>query len=130
MSISASLVKELRVKTGSGFMECKAALIETNGDIEKAIEYLRKKGIATAAKKSARETSEGLIYSYIHGGGRIGVLIEINCETDFVARTEKFIELAKEIAMQIAAHNPLYISREDIPADAIEKEKEIGRAHV
>lgn len=130
MSISANLVKELRVKTGSGFMECKAALVETDGDIEKAIEYLRKKGIATAAKKSARDTSEGLVYSYIHGGGRIGVLIEINCETDFVARTEKFSELAKEIAMQIAAHNPLYISIEDIPVDDIEKEKDIYRAQL
>ena len=130
MSISASLVKELRIKTGSGFMECKKALVESNGDIEKSIEYLRKKGIATAEKKSSRETSEGLIYSYIHGGGRIGVLIEINCETDFVARTEKFIQLVKEIAMQIAANNPIYISRKDAPADDIEKEKDIYRAQM
>ncbi|MGA1839531.1 MAG: translation elongation factor Ts [bacterium] len=130
MEISAQAVKDLRSKTGAGFMECKQALKETGGDFEKAIEYLRKKGIATAAKKAGRETSQGLIHSYIHGNGRIGVLIEINCETDFVARTDKFKELAKDMAMQIAAFNPVYVSREDIPQDIIEKEKEIYRSQV
>ncbi|MGA1865021.1 MAG: translation elongation factor Ts [bacterium] len=130
MEISAQAVKDLRSKTGAGFMECKQALKETGGDFEKAIEYLRKKGIATAAKKAGRETSQGLIHSYIHGNGRIGVLIEINCETDFVARTDKFKELAKDMAMQIAAFNPVYVGREDIPKDIIEKEKEIYRSQV
>jgi len=128
MSVSASLVKELRTKTGCGIMACKEALKQTNGDIEKAVENLRKKGIATAEKKCGRETAEGLIYSYIHGGGRIGVLLEINCETDFVARTDEFKDLAKEIAMQIAAFNPIYLKREEVTPEAIEKEKEIYRA--
>jgi elongation factor Ts len=130
MEISAQLVKDLRSKTGAGFMECKQALQESGGDCEKAIEYLRKKGIATAAKKAGRETSQGLIHSYIHGNGRIGVLLEINCETDFVARTDQFKDLAKDIAMQIAAFSPLYIKREDIPPDVIEKEKEIYRSQL
>ncbi|MBN2372341.1 translation elongation factor Ts [bacterium] len=125
MDISAQLVKDLRAKTGAGFMECKKALAETGGDIEKSVEYLRKKGIATAAKKAGRETSQGLIHSYIHGNGRIGVLLEINCETDFVARTNEFKELSKDMAMQIAAYSPLYVAREDVPAELIEKEKEI-----
>ncbi|MGA1868567.1 MAG: translation elongation factor Ts [bacterium] len=128
MAISASLVKELRTKTGCGFMSCKEALTATDGDIEKAVEYLRKKGIATAEKKGGRETSEGLIYSYIHGNGRIGVLLEINCETDFVARTDEFKDLTKEIAMQIAAFNPQYVNKEDVPEEEIEKEKDIYRA--
>ena len=130
MEISAQHVKDLRSKTGAGFMECKQALKETGCDFEKAIEYLRKKGIATAAKKAGRETSQGLIHSYIHGNGRIGVLIEINCETDFVARTDKFKELTKDMAMQIAAFNPKYVNREDIPQDVIEKEKEIYQSQV
>jgi elongation factor Ts len=130
MEISAQQVKNLRSKTGAGFMECKQALKETGGDFEKAIEYLRKKGIATAAKKAGRETSQGLIHSYIHGNGRIGVLLEINCETDFVARVDKFKELAKDMAMQIAAFNPIYVNREDIPKNIIEKEKEIYKSQV
>ncbi|MCL6582248.1 MAG: translation elongation factor Ts [bacterium] len=130
MSISAQQVKELRTKTGIGFMDCKQALEETGGDMEKAIEYLRKKGLATAAKKAGRATKQGLVTSYIHGNGKIGVLLEINCETDFVARTRDFQELAKDIAMQIAASKPLYVSREDVPAECIEKEKEIVRAQI
>ena len=130
MEISAQQVKDLRSKTGAGFMECKQALKETGGDFEKAIEYLRKKGIATAAKKAGRETSQGLIHSYIHGNGRIGVLIEINCETDFVARTDRFKELAKDMAMQIAAFNPIYVNREDIPQNIIEKERDIYKSQI
>jgi len=128
-TISAELVKELREKTGVGMMECKKALTETNGDFEKAIDLLRQKGLATAQKKSGRTASEGLIESYIHMG-KIGTMVEINCETDFVARTDDFKELAKDIAMHIAATNPLYLSREDIPQDVIEHEKEIYRSQV
>ncbi len=128
MAISAKVVKELRDKTGAGFMDCKKALEEANGDIEKAIEILKKKGIAKAAKKASRTASEGLIGSYIHHGGKIGVLVEVNCETDFVARTEDFKNLVNEIAMQIAASSPLYVKREDIPEDVLEKEKEVFRA--
>jgi len=130
MEITAQLVKELRTKTGAGFMECKEALLKSGGDIEKSIEYLRKKGISTAVKKAGRETSQGLIHSYIHGNGRIGVLIEINCETDFVARTDDFKDLAKDMAMQVAAFSPLYVKREDVPEDIIEKEKDIYRSQV
>ena len=130
MSISAQQVKELRNKTGIGFMDCKQALEECGGDMEKAIEYLRKKGMATAAKKAGRATSEGLVTSYIHAGGKIGVLVEINCETDFVARTPDFQDLAKDIAMQIAASSPIYVSREDIPAEEIEKERQIIEAQL
>jgi len=130
MTISAQQVKELRTKTGIGFMDCKQALEETGGDQEKAIEFLRKKGLATAAKKAGRATGQGAITSYIHGNGRIGVLVEINCETDFVARTAAFQELSKDIAMQIAASRPIYVSREDVPAEYIEKEKEIIRAQM
>ncbi len=125
MNISASTVKELRVKTGAGVMDCKKALEETDGDIDKAVEYLRKQGIASAAKRSHRETKEGLIFSYIHPGNRLGVLIEVNCETDFVARTDEFRELTKNLAMQIAAANPLSVNRENLPQDLVEKEKEI-----
>jgi elongation factor Ts len=128
-TISAELVKELREKTGVGMMECKKALTETNGDFEKAIDLLRQKGLATAMKKAGRTASEGLIESYIHLG-KIGTMVEINCETDFVARTEDFKELAKDIAMHIAATSPLYLSREDIPQDVIEHEKEIYRSQV
>jgi elongation factor Ts len=125
MEITASMVKELRERTGSGMMDCKKALKETNGDMEKAIEYLREKGLASAAKKAGRLASEGIVEAYIHGGGRIGVLVEVNIETDFAARNEKFRTFVKDIAMQIAAMNPLYVKREDVPAEVIEKEKEI-----
>jgi len=128
-TISAELVKELREKTGVGMMECKKALTETSGDFEKAIDLLRQKGLATAQKKSGRTASEGLIESYIHMG-KIGTMVEINCETDFVARTDDFKELARDIAMHIAATNPLYLSREDIPLDVIEHEKEIYHSQV
>ena len=123
--ISAKSVKELRDATGAGMMDCKKALSETNGDVSKALEHLRKAGIAKAEKKSGRSTKEGLIDFYIHHGGKLGVLVEINCETDFVARTEQFKSFTKDIAMHIAASNPLSIKREDIPSDIIEKEKEI-----
>jgi elongation factor Ts len=119
------MVKDLRDRTGAGMMDCKKALVETNGDIEKAIEYLREKGIAKAANKSGRIASEGIVESYIHGGGRIGVLVEVNIETDFAAKNEDFRAFVKDIAMQIAAMNPQYVRREEVPADIIEKEKEI-----
>jgi len=125
MAISAKTVKELREKTGAGFMDCKKALTETDGDVAKAIVFLREKGISAAEKKSSRVTSEGIIYSYIHGGGKLGVLLEVNCETDFVARNEDFIALVKDIAMHIAALGPAYIQRSDVPADLIEAEKAI-----
>ncbi len=125
MSISAKLVKELRDKTGAGMMECKKALTHTNGDIEKAVDYLRKKGIQSASSKFGRKTSNGLITSYIHLDGKVGVLLEINCETDFVAKTPEFQELAKNITLQIAAANPKYIKREDVPEEIIQKEKEV-----
>jgi elongation factor Ts len=125
MSISASQVKELREKTGAGMMDCKKALTEANGDMDKAIEILREKGLAAAAKKAGRIAAEGVVESYIHMGGKIGVLVEINCETDFVAITDEFKELARDIAMQIAAYNPQYVSRDEVPAEVIEKEKEI-----
>ncbi|HHU91121.1 MAG TPA: translation elongation factor Ts [Clostridiaceae bacterium] len=128
MVINASMVKDLRDRTGAGMMDCKKALVETNGDIEKAIEYLREKGIAKASKKSGRIASEGIVESYIHGGGRIGVLVEVNIETDFAAKNEEFRSFVKDIAMQIAAMNPAYIKREDVPEDVIEKEKEILKA--
>jgi elongation factor Ts len=125
MSISASLVKELRERTGAGMMDCKKALTETGGDIEKAAIYLREKGLAAAAKKAGRIAAEGLIESYIHGVGKLGVLVEVNCETDFVAMTDEFKGLARDIAMQIAASKPEYVSREEVPAEMVEKEKEI-----
>ncbi|GAB7388246.1 translation elongation factor Ts [Bacillaceae bacterium] len=127
MAVSASLVKELREKTGAGMMDCKKALEETNGDIEKAIEVLREKGLAKAAKKADRLAAEGLVESYIHGGGRIGVLVEVNCETDFVAKTDEFKAFVKDIAMQIAAANPKYVRREEVPAEEVAKEREILR---
>lgn len=127
MKISAKTVMELRAKTDAGMMDCKKALTECDGDMEKAIKYLREKGISKAAKKAERETKEGRIYSYIHGNGRIGVLVEINCETDFVARNEKFLALCKDIAMHIAASNPVAISAEDLDSKLIESEKEIFR---
>ncbi len=127
MKVDAGLVKELREKTGAGVMECKKALEEAEGNVDKAVEILRKKGLEVAQKKKSRSTQEGLIASYIHFGGKIGVLVEVNCETDFVARTEEFKELVKNITMQIAASSPRYISREDIPPEVLEKEKEIYR---
>ena len=128
MSISAALVKELREKTGAGMMDCKKALVETNGDMEKAIDFLREKGLAAAAKKAGRIAAEGLVESYIHGGGKLGVLLEVNCETDFVAKNDGFRSFVKDIAMHIAAAKPLYLSREEVSAETIEHEKEILRA--
>tara|TARA_Y100000768_G_scaffold317700_1_gene252986 strand:- start:195 stop:830 length:636 start_codon:yes stop_codon:yes gene_type:complete len=125
MTIEAKIVKELRDKTGAGMMDCKNALKESDGDIEKAIDFLRKAGVAKAEKKGSRDTKEGIVYSYIHAGGRLGVLIEVNCETDFVAKTEGFIELTHNLAMQIAATNPIALDRESIPESVISKEKEI-----
>ncbi|MBE3571661.1 MAG: translation elongation factor Ts [Moorella humiferrea] len=125
--ISAADVKELRNRTGAGMMDCKKALEESGGDMEKAIEYLRKKGLATAAKRAGKIASEGLVHAYIHGGGRIGVLIEVNCETDFVAKTDAFKELVHDLAMQVAASRPEYIGREDVPEEVLNKEKEILR---
>ncbi|MDO9529467.1 MAG: translation elongation factor Ts [Syntrophales bacterium] len=128
MGISASMVKELRVKTGTGMMDCKKALTECDGDFEKAIEYLRKKGMSAAAKRSSKVTKDGVVTSYIHMRGRIGVMVEINCETDFVAKTEAFQILAKDIAMHVAAANPLYLNPENIPENILEKEKEIYKS--
>ena len=128
MEISADAIKELRQRTGVGVMDCKKALLECSGNVNEAIDCLRKKGLAKAAKRAGRQTAEGFITSYIHPGGKIGVLVDIDCETDFVARTEDFQNLAKEIAMHIAAMNPIAISREDVPPELIEKEKEILRA--
>ena len=130
MEITAAMVKKLRDATGAGMMECKAALTEAGGDLEAATTLLRKRGLATAAKKAGRTTSEGLIGHYIHMGGKIGVLVEVNCESDFVARTDKFQELTKEIAMHIAAANPTYVRREDVPADVVSREKEIYKDQV
>ena len=128
MAISVELVKELREKTGAGMMDCKKALSETGGDIERAIDYLRQKGLSEAAKRSSRTASEGLVASYIHPGGKIGVLVEVNCESDFVARTEDFQALVKDIAMQVAAANPTYLRREDVPEEVISREKKIYEA--
>ena len=128
--ISAAMVKELREATGSGIMDCKNALSEADGDIKKAIDFLRKKGLAKAAKRAGRSTSEGVIYSYIHTGAKLGVLVEINCESDFVAKTDGFIEFAKNIAMHIAAADPVGLVPEDIDSSLIEKEKEIFRAQM
>ncbi len=125
MSINAKLVKTLRDKTGAGMMDCKRALVETAGDLEKAVDYLRKSGIAKAEKKGARETKEGLVYSYIHAGGRLGVLVELNCETDFVANTDGFTELAHNLAMQIAATNPIALDRDSIDDNVVTREKDI-----
>ena len=125
MSIDAKLVKTLRDKTGAGMMDCKRALVETAGDLEKAVDHLRKSGIAKAEKKGARETKEGLVYSYIHAGGRLGVLVELNCETDFVANTDGFTELAHNLAMQIAATNPIALDRDSIEDNVVAREKNI-----
>ncbi len=123
--VTAEMVKELRERTGAGIVDCKKALTEKDGDVEKAIEFLREKGLAAAAKKSGRIAAEGVCESYIHGGGRIGVLIELNCETDFVAKTDAYKSLAKDICMQIAASKPEYVRREDVPQEVVDKEKEI-----
>ena len=130
MEISASQVKELRDKTGAGMMDCKKALAETSGDFEKAVEYLRKKGIASAAKKAGRLTKEGAVSSYIHGEGKVGVLVEVNCETDFVARTEQFRQFVKDISMHIAAANPQFVRPDEVPAEIVAKEKEIAVAQM
>jgi elongation factor Ts len=128
--ISAAMVKELREKSGAGIMDCKAALVECNGDLEKAIDFLRKKGIATAAKRAGRATSEGTVQAYIHMGGKIGVMVEVNCETDFVAKTDDFNEFARNLAMHIAASNPVSIVPEDVPQAVIDREREIYKAQV
>ena len=128
MEISAALVKDLREKTGAGMMDCKKALLETSGDFEKAVDYLRKKGIASAAKKAGRLTKDGTVSSYIHGEGKVGVLVEVNCETDFVARTEQFKQFVKDVSMHIAAANPQWVRSEEVPAEILAKEKEIAIA--
>ncbi|HVG56273.1 MAG TPA: translation elongation factor Ts [Vicinamibacterales bacterium] len=130
MEISAAQVKQLRDQTGAGMMECKAALIEANGNMEEAVKLLRKRGLAQAAKRTGRTTGQGTIGSYIHLGGKIGVLVEVNCETDFVARTDDFNGLVKDVAMHIAAASPRWVRREDVPAAEVEKEKEIYRAQM
>jgi elongation factor Ts len=125
MASNSTLVKELREKTGAGILDCQKALQESGHDVGKAVEYLRKKGLAAAEKKAGRETREGLVHAYIHSGSRIGVLVEVNCETDFVARNEEFRTFVNELALQIAASKPAYVKRDDVPASLIEKEKEI-----
>ncbi|RKO66307.1 translation elongation factor Ts [Desulfofundulus salinus] len=123
--ITAAMVKELRERTGAGMMDCKKALMETNGDMEKAVDFLREKGLAAAAKKAGRIAAEGVVDAYIHGGGRIGVLVEVNCETDFVAKTDEFRLFVRDIAMQVAAARPEYVRREDVPEHVIAREKEV-----
>jgi elongation factor Ts len=126
--ISAAMVKELRERTGAGMMDCKKALNEVNGNMEKAIDFLREKGLAAAAKKEGRIAAEGIVEAYIHGGGRIGVLLELNCETDFVAKTDEFKQFARDIALQIAAAKPLYLVKEEVPAEVLQHEKDILKA--
>ena len=128
--ISAQMVKDIRDATSASFIDCKKALEETSGNVDKAVEILRVKGLAKASKKAGRDTPEGVVTSYIHAGGKIGVLLEVNCETDFVARNDEFQEFTKEVAMQIAAANPTYVSEADVPEDIINKEKEIMKAQV
>ncbi|MBN2391794.1 MAG: translation elongation factor Ts [Anaerolineae bacterium] len=128
MEITTEMVKELRQATAAGILDCRKALVAAEGDFEKAVDYLREKGLAKAAKRVDREAKDGLVVSYIHGGGRIGVLLEINCETDFVARTDEFKNMVNDVAMQIAAMSPRYVKREDIPASVIEHEKQLYRA--
>ncbi|MDD2374071.1 MAG: elongation factor Ts [Clostridiales bacterium] len=127
MAITVDMIKELREKTGSGMMDCKKALTEADGDMEKAVKWLREKGIATAEKKSSRIAAEGIVESYIHAGGRVGVLIEVNIETDFAAKNEDFRRFVKDLGMQVAAMNPQWVSKEEVPAEALEKEREIVR---
>ena len=126
--ITSAMVKELRERSGAGMMDCKKALTETNGDVEKAIDFLREKGLAAAAKKANRVAAEGIVEAYIHGAGRIGVLLEVNCETDFVAKTEGFRGLARDIAMQVAANNPLYVAREEVAEELLQHERDVLRA--
>ncbi|HEX5813850.1 MAG TPA: translation elongation factor Ts [Methylomirabilota bacterium] len=126
----ARTVMELREKTGAGVMDCKAALQASNGDLEAAIEYLRKKGLADAKKRASREAKEGVVHAYIHPGAKLGVLVEVNCETDFVAKTDAFQELVRDLAMQVAATSPAYVAREDVPATVLEKEREIYRGQM
>ena len=130
MEITASIVKELREKTNAGMMDCKKALKETNGNLEEAVTYLRKKGLASAAKRSGRATKEGLIDSYIHLGNKVGVLIEVNCETDFVARNEVFQRFVRDLMLQVASAMPLYVSEEEVPEDIVNKEKDIAKEQV
>jgi elongation factor Ts len=130
LDITSSMVKELRVKTGAGMMDCKEALIAADGDFEKAVDYLRKKGMSAATKRSSKAAKDGAIASYIHMGGRIGVLVEVNCETDFVAKTEAFQAMAKDLAMHVAASNPLYVRSDEIPPEALAREKEIYRSQL
>jgi elongation factor Ts len=130
MASSAQLVKELRDRTGAGVMDCKEALQESKGNLEHAVEFLRKKGLAQAAKRSHREAKEGVVGAYIHSGAKLGVLVEVDCETDFVAKTDAFQELVKDLGMQIAAANPQYVSREDVPGAVLEKEREIYRVQL
>jgi len=130
ITISASTVKELRDKTGAGMMDCKEALKESDGDISKAVDFLRKKGLATAAKRAGRAMSEGTIQTYIHTGGKLAVMVEVNCETDFVAKNEDFVQFARNIAMHIAATNPVSISQQDVPKEVVEKEMEIYRDQI
>ena len=130
MATMAEKVRELRDKTGAGVMDCKEALAATQEDVEQAVDYLRKKGLASAAKRAHRQARDGAVGTYVHAGAKLGVLIEVNCETDFVARTEPFQELIKSLAMQVAAANPGYVAREDVPADVIEREKDIYRSQV
>ncbi len=125
MNITSQMVKDLRDKTGAGMMDCKKALSENAGDMEKAIDFLRQKGLAVAAKRAGRATSEGVIETYIHAGGKLGVMVELNCETDFVAKTDDFREFARDVAMHVAAANPVSLSREDVPADIVERERQI-----
>ena len=130
MASSAQLVKELRERTGAGVMDCREALTESKGDVDGAVEYLRKKGMAQAAKRAHREAREGAVAAYVHAGSKLGVLVEVDCETDFVAKTDGFQELVKDLGMQIAAANPAYVGREDVPADLIDKEREIYRGQL
>lgn len=125
MNITSQMVKDLRDKTGAGMMDCKKALSENDGDMEKAIDFLRQKGLAVAAKRSGRATSEGVVETYIHAGGKLGVMVELNCETDFVAKTDDFRQFARDVAMHIAAANPVSLTREDVPVDIVERERQI-----
>jgi elongation factor Ts len=126
--VTAALIKDLRERTGAGMSDCKKALVETDADVDKAVDYLRKKGLAKAAKKAGRIATEGLVHAYIHGTGRIGVLVEVNCETDFVARNESFVEFTRDVAMQIAAMNAQYVTKDEVPEAAVEKERQIRLA--
>ncbi len=125
MNITSQMVKDLRDKTGAGMMDCKKALAENDGDMEKAIDFLRQKGLAVAAKRAGRATSEGVVEAYIHAGGKLGVMVELNCETDFVAKTDDFREFARDVAMHVAAANPVSLSRDDVPAEIVERERQI-----